>query len=155
MFSDTQAAIIYAYRKVGRQQIAASPVRPAPAESSRGLPDGQFVALVILGQIGQIGHGRHFLDARYSRNSNQSREVVRDWLFDRMRRDRWFLDDVLRRWGGAKPAHDFKWWAKHLRRDYSTIFRWKHRATDYLDLQLIRAESEIDNRLRGAGIVGD
>lgn len=155
MFPDTQTAIVYAYRKLGRQQIAASPVRPAPAEVERGTPDGQFLAMVILGQIGQIGNARHFLDARYSRNNTLSRDIVREWLFDRHHRDRWFLDDILRRWGGGKPLHDFRWWSKHLRRDYSTVFRWKHRATDYLDRQLLRAEAEIDARLREAGIVGE
>lgn len=47
-----------------------------------------------------------------------------DWIHRQTNYPKWWVADVLRRWANEPEVHSVSWWAHHLGKPQSTLWRW-------------------------------
>ena len=64
-----------------------------------------------------------------------SGKMVSQYVYELLNKriDRWFIDDITRKYIGLQQRHDEKWWSDHLSRTDRQIRRYKNKIMPVLD----------------------
>ena len=70
-----------------------------------------------------------------------------------LRRDRWFVQDIVWGWSRGRPIHSSEWWGKRYNLNERTIQRWSLKIRQQLDDLFSMGLSRAEDSLRESGHV--
>ena len=93
------------------------------------------------------------LETYYMGGTNELADSLAGKIGRELRRDKWFVADVLRQWARERPRHNLKWWSKKYKVHESTVRRWQGDVIDRLDIMLKASLTGADHALKESGHV--